>query len=52
MSERDEQIFQSSNKCWICDKLFDAVDNNVRDHLEVLLIEVVIFIFCWLKKFL
>ena len=32
MSEKDEQIFQSSNKCWICDKLFDAGDNEVRGH--------------------
>ena len=30
--EKDEQRFQSSNKCWICDKLFDVGDNKVRDH--------------------
>ena len=24
MSEKDEQISQSSNNCWICDKLFDV----------------------------
>ena len=35
MSEKDEQIFQSSNKCWICDKLFDVGDNNVRDHCHI-----------------
>ena len=35
MSERDEQIFQSSNKCWICDKLLDVGDNKVRDHSHV-----------------
>ena len=35
MSEKDEQIFQSSNKCWICDKLFDVVDNKVRDHCHI-----------------
>ena len=32
MSEQDKQRFQSSNKCWICDKLFDVGDNEVRDH--------------------
>ena len=35
MSEKCEQRFQSSNKCWICDKLFDAGDNKVRDHWHV-----------------
>ena len=35
MSAGDEQRFQSSNKCWICDKLFDAGDNKVRDHCHV-----------------
>ena len=35
MSEKDEQIFQSSNKYWICDKLFDAGDNKVRDHCHL-----------------
>ena len=28
MSEKDEQIFQSSNLCWICDELFDVGDNR------------------------
>ena len=27
-----ERSFKSSNKCWICNKLFAAGDNNVRDH--------------------
>ena len=50
MSEEDERRFQSSNKCWICNKLFVAEDTKVRDHshvtgnIEVLLIEVVILI--------
>ena len=35
MSEKDKQIFQSSNKCWICDKLFDVGDNKVRDHCHI-----------------
>ena len=26
MSEKEEEIFQLSNKCWICDKLFNLVD--------------------------
>ena len=32
MSAEDEEKFQSSNKCWICNKLFDVADNKVRDH--------------------
>ena len=28
MSEKNEQIFQSSNKCWRWDKLFDVGDNR------------------------
>ena len=35
MSEKGEQIFQLSNKCWICDKLFDVGDNKVRDHCHI-----------------
>ena len=35
MSEEDKQRFQSSNKCWICDKLFDVGDNEVRDHCHI-----------------
>ena len=35
MSEKVEQIFQSSNKCWIRDKLFDLVDNKVTDHYHI-----------------
>ena len=36
MSEKEKEIFQSSNKCWISDKLFDAGDNKVRDHCIVI----------------
>ena len=36
MSAKDEQIFQSSNKCWMCDNLFDTGDNKVRDHCIVI----------------
>ena len=31
----DEERFQTSNKCWICDKSFDVGDNKVRDHCQV-----------------
>ena len=31
-----EQRFQSSNKCCMCDKLFDVKDNKVRDHCHVI----------------
>ena len=50
MPEKDEQRFQSDNKCWICNELFDVRNNKVRDHCHVtgkyraLLIEVVILI--------
>ena len=33
--EEEEEIFQLSNKCWICDKLFDLVDEKVRDHCHI-----------------
>ena len=35
MSVEDEESFKSSNKCWICNKLFAAEDNKVRDHDHV-----------------
>ena len=35
MSTKDEKRFQSSNKCWICNKLFVAEDNKVRGHDHV-----------------
>ena len=35
MSENNEQRFQSSDKCWICNKLFDVGDNKVRDHCHI-----------------
>ena len=31
----NEKSFKSSNKCWICNKLFGLGDNNVRDHDHV-----------------
>ena len=35
MPAEEEGIFQSSNKCWICNKLFDLVDEKVRDHCHL-----------------
>ena len=35
ISAEDEARFQSSNKWWICDKLFDFGDKKVRDHCHV-----------------
>ena len=34
MSEEEEE-FQSSSACWICEKLIDNDDDNVRDHWQV-----------------
>ena len=31
----EEERFQSSNTCWICDKLFDVGDDKVRDHCHI-----------------
>ena len=35
MSAEEEERFQLSNNCWICDKLFDDGDNKVRDHCHI-----------------
>ena len=35
MSAKDEQRFQSSNKCWICNKLLDVGDNKERDNCHI-----------------
>ena len=35
LSEKDDQRFQSSNKYWIYNKLFDIGDSKVRDHCHV-----------------
>ena len=32
MSPGDREIFQSSNKCWVCNNLFEVADNKVKDH--------------------
>ena len=34
MSEEEEQ-FQSSNTCWICEKLIDDDGEEIRDHCHI-----------------
>ena len=35
MTEKEEEQFQSSNTCWICEKLIDDDDEKVRDHCHI-----------------
>ena len=35
MSAKDEEEFQSSNNCWICNKLLDVGANKMRDHCHI-----------------
>ena len=35
MPTKEEERFQLSNICWICNKLFGVADNKVRDHCHV-----------------
>ena len=35
MSAEEEEIFQLSNSCWICHKLFDAGNHKVRHHCHI-----------------
>ena len=35
MSAEEQEQFQSSNTCWICEKLIDNDDEKVRDHCHV-----------------
>ena len=35
MREKEEEEFQSSNTCWICEKLIDDDDEKARDHCHV-----------------
>ena len=35
MSEKEEHLFQQSNSCWICKKLFDNDEEEVRNHCHV-----------------
>ena len=36
MSEKKEEEFESSNICWICEKLIDDDHEKVRDHCHVI----------------
>ena len=35
MTEEEEHLFKKSNSCWICKKLIDNIEENVRDHSQV-----------------
>ena len=35
MSEKEEELFQQSNICSICEKLIDNDNEEVRDHCHV-----------------
>ena len=35
MSMQEQELFQKTNKYWICDKLFGLMDEKVRDHSHV-----------------
>ena len=36
MSSKEEERFQLSNSCWICDKLFDIGDYKGIDHCRII----------------
>ena len=62
MSAEEQERFQLSNNCWICNKLFDVRDDKIWDHCHITgkyrgathcnINWVVILILNWLKKFL
>ena len=35
MTVKEEYLFQQSNNCWICKKIFDNEDEKVRDHCHI-----------------
>ena len=35
MSAEEEERFEQSNICWICNKLCDVSDDKVRDHCQI-----------------
>ena len=35
MSMEEEELFQEANKCWICGKLLELMDEKVRDHCHI-----------------
>ena len=36
LSAEEQERFQLSNRCWICDKLFDVGDDEERDHCHII----------------
>ena len=34
-AEEEEEKFQFTNSCWICDKLFDVGDDKLRYHCHI-----------------
>ena len=36
MGEKEKEQFQSSNTCWICEKLIDDDNEKVRNHCHVI----------------
>ena len=36
MYAEEEERFQLTNSCWVCDKLFDVGDDKVRDHCHII----------------
>ena len=35
MSAEEEEMFQNACSCWICGKLFDLINEKVRDHCHI-----------------
>ena len=35
MTEKEEHLFQQSNRCWICKKVIDNDEKKVRDHCHM-----------------
>ena len=35
MSAEEEEMFQNACSCWICGRLFDLMDEKVRDHCHI-----------------
>ena len=35
MTEKEKEQFQSSNTCWICEKIIDDDDEKVRHHCHI-----------------
>ena len=35
MTKEDDEDFENSNKCWICDNIYVDCDLKVRDHCHI-----------------